>query len=249
MVDADGFIACLPDTPLQPAFRPVVDEVIELLHARLGAQVHSIYLYGSVAKGTAVAGVSDLDVCLITQCALNAAERDSLRAIAEHMQTQHPVISKVDFDCGTLAEALADENRFSWGYWLKHHCRCVAGEDLASRFSPFTPSREIAVAVNGDFIPVLQGYLQQLAEASDARLLQRAAARKLLRATNLLRRAEDTDWPETLEEYASRVVRRFPQQQQAIGWLLQQCHTPEDDTAHFTARLNALMRWLEESRR
>jgi hypothetical protein len=48
MVDADGFIACLPDTPLQPAFRPVVDEVIGLLHARLGAQVHSIYLYGSV---------------------------------------------------------------------------------------------------------------------------------------------------------------------------------------------------------
>lgn len=105
------------------------------------------------------------------------------------------------------------------------------------------------MAVNGDFIPVLQGYLQQLAAASDARLLQRAAARKLLRATNLLRRAEDNGWPETLEEYASRVVQRFPQQQQAIGWLLQQCHTPEDDTAHFTAKLNALMRWLEESRR
>lgn len=249
MVDADGFIARLPDTPLQPAFRPVVDEVIELLHARLGAQVHSIYLYGSVAKGTAVAGVSDLDVCLITQCALNAAERDSLRAITEHVQAQHPLISKVDFDCGTLAEALADENRFSWGYWLKHHCRCVAGEDLSLRFTLFTPSREIAVAVNGDFIPVVQGYLQQLAETGNARQIQRAAARKLLRATNLLRRAEDNDWPETLEEYASRVIQRFPQQQQAIGWLLQQCHTPEDDTAHFTARLNALMRWLEESRR
>lgn len=249
MVDADGFIACLPATPLQPAFRPVVDNVIDLLCARLGAQVHSIYLYGSVAKGAAVAGVSDLDVCLITRRTLNAAEHHSLRAIAEHVQTQHPLISKVDFDCGTLAEALADENRFSWVYWLKHHCRCVAGEDLSLRFTPFTPSREIAVAVNGDFIPVLQGYLQQLAEAGNARQIQRAAARKLLRATNLLRRTEDNDWPETLEEYASRVVRRFPQQQQAIAWLLQQCHTPEDDTAHFTARLNALMRWLDEARR
>lgn len=249
MVDADGFIACLPDTPLQPAFRPGADEVIELLHARFDALVHSIYLYGSVAKATAVAGVSDLDVCLITQCALNAAERDSLRAIAEHVQAQHPLISKVDFDCGTLAETLADENRFSWGYWLKHHCRCVAGEDLSLRFTPFAPSREIAVAVNGDFIPVVQGCLQQLAEAGNARQIQRAAARKLLRATNLLRCAEDNDWPETLEEYASRVVRRFPQQQQAIAWLLQQCHTPEDDTAHFTARLNALMRWLDEARR
>lgn len=248
MVDADGFIASLPDTPLQPAFRPIVDEVIDLLHAGLGAQVHSIYLYGSVAKGAAVAGVSDLDVCLITRRALDAAERDSLRTIAERVQAEHPVISKVDFDCGTLAEALAPENPFSWGYWLKHHCRCVAGEDLASRFPRFAPSREIAVAVNGDFIPVLQGYLQRLAEAGDARQLKRAAARKLLRATNLLRSAEDKDWPETLEEYASRVVRRFPQQQQAIGWLLQQCHTPEDDTAHFTARLKALMRWLEGSR-
>jgi len=249
MVNADGFIACLPATPLQPAFRPVVDNVIDLLCARLGAQVHSIYLYGSVAKGTAVAGVSDLDVCLITQCAMNAAERDLLRVIAEHVQAQHPLISKVDFDCGTLAEALAVENRFSWGYWLKHQCRCVAGEDLSLRFTPFAPSRAIAVAVNGDFIPVVQGYLQQLAEAGNARQIQRAAARKLLRATNLLRSDEDNDWPETLEEYASRVVRRFPQQQQAIAWLLQQCHTPEGDTAHFTARLNALMRWLDEARR
>jgi len=249
MVDADGFIACLPDTPLQPAFCPVVDEVIDLLRATLGAQAHSIYLYGSVAKGAAVAGVSDLDVCLITRRALNATGRDSLRAIAKRAQAEHPIISKVDFDCGTLAEALAPENQFSWGYWLRHHCRCVAGEDLASRFSRFTPSREIAVAVNGDFIPVLQSYLQQLAEPSDGRQLKRAAARKLLRATNLLRSDEDNDWPETLEEYASRVVRRFPQQQQAIGWLLQQCHTPEDDTAHFTARIKALIRWLDEARR
>lgn len=249
MVDADGFIACLPDTPLQPAFHPVVDEVLDLLHARLGAVVHSIYLYGSVAKGAAVAGVSDLDVCLITRRTLNAAEHDCLREIAARAQALHPVISKVDFDCGTLAEALAPDNRFSWGYWLKHHCRCVAGEDLSLRFTPFAPSREIAVAVNGDFIPVLQGYLLQLAEAGDARQLQRAAARKLLRATNLLRSAEDNDWPETLEEYASRVVQRFPQQQQAIGWLLQQCHTPEEDTAHFTARLSALMHWLEGSYR
>ena len=42
MVDADGFIACLPDTPQQPAFRPVVDEVIELLHARFDALVLSL---------------------------------------------------------------------------------------------------------------------------------------------------------------------------------------------------------------
>lgn len=248
MVDADGFIACLPVTPLQPAFHPAVDDVIDLLYGRLGAQVHSIYLYGSVAKGAAVAGISDLDICLITRRALNAAEQDNLRAIAARAQALHPVISKVDFDCGTLAEALASENQFSWGYWLRHHCRCVAGEDLASRFPRFTPSRAIAVAVNGDFIPVLQSYLLQLAETSDGRQLKRAAARKLLRATNLLRSEEDNDWPGTLEEYASRVVRRFPQQQQAIGWLLQQCHTPEDDTAHFTARLNALIRWLEESR-
>jgi len=249
MVDADGFIACLPDTLLQPAFRPVVDEVLDLLHVRLGAVVHSLYLYGSVAKGAAVAGVSDLDVCLITRRKLNAAEHDCLREIAARAQALHPVISKVDFDCGTLAEALASENQFSWGYWLRHHCRCVAGEDLASHFPRFAPAREIAVAVNGDFIPVLQGYLQRLAETSNGRQLKRAAARKLLRATNLLRRKEDNDWPETLEEYASRVVQRFPQQQQAIGWLLQQCHTPEDDTAHFTARLKALMRWLDEARR
>jgi uncharacterized protein len=48
-----------------PAFGPVVADVRGLVAARLGTRLHSAYLYGSIPRGTAVPGVSDLDAVIL----------------------------------------------------------------------------------------------------------------------------------------------------------------------------------------
>jgi hypothetical protein len=90
-----------------------------------------------------------------------------------------------------------------WSYWLKHHCVCVYDEDLRDRFEPFRPSREIAVAVNGDFLAVLNGYVARMKpalEPEQRHALQQAAARRAIRLINILREEKDRDWPVSLEE-------------------------------------------------
>ncbi|WP_434676568.1 nucleotidyltransferase domain-containing protein [Pseudomonas sp. D3-10] len=89
------------------------------LVAILGEVVDRIYLYGSVAGGTAKLGESDLDVTLL----INGQPEfyaDQINFIKNQLQTRHPEITKVDFDIGSITEALAPENLLSWGYWLKH---------------------------------------------------------------------------------------------------------------------------------
>lgn len=150
-VDAEGFIQSLPDQPLQPAFSPLVDELCAMLSRRFPALLDGLYLYGSVARGDARPGTSDLDVTLVLAWAPSPEERQRLEETRRALEARHPEVSKIDFDIGVLSEVLAPDNRYRWGFWLKHQCRCIWGNDLGLRFEPFRPSRTIALALNGDF--------------------------------------------------------------------------------------------------
>jgi hypothetical protein len=65
-LDQDGFIAREGDlASVPPPFAPVVRAAKTAILAAFGPdRLHSAYLYGSIPRGTAVPGVSDLDVLL-----------------------------------------------------------------------------------------------------------------------------------------------------------------------------------------
>lgn len=247
-LEANGFIPVPPTIAFQADFQPVIAQVSEKLISRLGKRLHSLYLYGSVAQGTAHYGISDLDVCIVLSEPINASTRHQLSDMALDIALGEPAVSKIDFDIGDIAEILALENKNSWGYWLKHHCRCIYGDDLAQRFALFRPSRAIAIAVNGDFPVVLHHYIDQLTqvtERNEQKKIQRAAARKLIRSTNLLRSDREKEWPETLDEYASRLIIRYPQKKSQIDYFLGESIHPSDEAACFIHHLRLFMAWLE----
>ncbi|EMG6526310.1 MULTISPECIES: hypothetical protein [Providencia] len=142
---------------------------------------------------------------------------------------------------------MSEANLYSWGYWIKHHCRCIYGHDLATYFSQLIPSREIAEAVNGDFVNVLNDYIDQINHCNDdaeLKLLYRAASRKLIRSTNILRWKKDNDWPETLSEYTQKLVQRYPERQFEINYFLYQGTVPFADE-QFVGKLIQFINWLD----
>ncbi|WP_459745724.1 nucleotidyltransferase domain-containing protein [Pseudomonas sp. 3A(2025)] len=236
----------VPARQVQPEFTALVEDVCSTLTRTLGPHVDSIYLYGSVANGHALPGVSDLDITLVL-LDTGAQVRERLAAISVDLQQRHPEVTKIDFDTGHRDEVLAEDNRFSWGYWLKHHCRCIWGYDLGTRFERFKPSREIAWAVNGDFETVLNRYLAALAQETSLaqiRRLQREAARKLVRATNILRDEYEPGWPLTLEDHAEQFIQRAPQMQAHIDFFMTQARQPDATVVAFAARMQQFVRWM-----
>lgn len=249
-LDKQGNIVLPPSGCFQANFQPVIADVIERLSLTLANKLHSIYIYGSVANNSAVEQISDLDICLIFNDSLSEIEYQLLCETGLSLEITHPIVSKIDFDIGVINEVLAPKNLYSWGYWLKHHCRCVFGEDLTQKFSPFKPSKMIAVAVNGDFSQVINNYIKQLVTSTDnlqKRKLQRAAARKLIRSTEILRQEEDNDWPETLDQYVEKFVACYPNKSKAIYYFLSESLTPSDDVKHFIKLLTVFVNWLENA--
>jgi len=244
-VDTDGFIFTLCDSSVQPVFQPLLDAACAAL-SQPDLGLDGIYLYGSVVRGEATPGESDLDLSLVLREPPTSEVLLKLEDVRCDLERRHPLVSKVDFDIGYRAQVLADENHNRWGFWLKHQCRCLWGEDLSLHFERFRPSREVAMAVNGDFEPVLAGYLSRIAQADTEpqRLrLQREASRKLVRATQTVCR-EAAGWPQTLEEHVALFVQHHPARVTQVAFFLFEARNPSAEGDQFCIRLQAFVDWM-----
>jgi hypothetical protein len=246
-VDKNGFIPQPGYGGIQPAFSRLVTDTVHLLTTAVPGLIHSIYVYGSLAEGRATEILSDADLTVIF---FQQPDSDALEKIAATkftLESHYPVISKIDIDPGVLDDVLLPENRERWGYWLRHHCVCVYGEDLRERFEPFKPSREIAIAVNGDFFTVLNDYISRMKlslEPLQRHALQRAAARKAIRSTNILRDENDSDWPTTLEDHCAKFNELYPSLSVEMDYLLSINKRPRGDIMTFANRISTFVYWL-----
>ncbi|AMO93075.1 nucleotidyltransferase domain protein [Collimonas fungivorans] len=247
-LDAEGFIRTISRRPIQPAFQAAVDNLCDMLLDRLGPLIDSVYLYGSVARGDATVGRSDLDVTLILIREPALQDTQAIESMRLSLEIRHPEVTKIDFDVGYLADANAPENLYKWGFWLKHHCRCVHGNDLADQFDLFRPSRLIARAVNGDFPEVLAAYAQRIEAEKNVLLierLKRGASRKLIRSTNVLRPVEASSWPESLEEHVDHFLETYPEMRPQIAFFLSQQQMSDSDKGDFVGRLRVFSAWMQ----
>ncbi|MGV8869657.1 MAG: nucleotidyltransferase domain-containing protein [Janthinobacterium svalbardensis] len=242
-------IAPAPCGPLQQHFDALLQDVCASLTTHASHLLDGIYLYGSIARGDATPGVSDLDLTLVLRHPPTQQQADALEALRLALQARHPEVLKIDFDTGHRTQVLAPEHLYSWGYWLKHQCRCLWGDDLASHFAPFAPSRAIALAVNGDFVRVLDDYAQRLdderAPVAIVRL-QREASRKLIRSCNILRQDGDPGWPASLDEHAAQLLRHYPAMQAHMTYFLAQARAGAAPASGFTPALRQFTHWLAQ---
>ena len=253
-VEVNGYIRTISHVALQTAFLPVVDDLRCMLFGPFGHQIDSAYLYGSVARGDAVIGRSDLDVVLVLARKPALQDDRDIETARQALEARHPEVLKVDFDVGFREEVLAPKNLHRWGFWLKHHCRCIYGHDLARDLAPFRPSREIARAVNGDFYEVLDGYARRIGTEPDAAAIARMAreaSRKLIRATNMLRSVMSKSWPESLEDHLALFIDTYPQMAQEAAFFRLFATSSENEppqvvSADFVERLRAFSAWMQQ---
>lgn len=246
-VDTNGFISIPDFGPFQPAFTRLVNHAVGQLSIGFPHILHSIYVYGSVAEGRATENHSDLDLTVIFTQEMDDETINKMAEVKSALEKAHPAVTKIDVDLGTLDKVLLPANKNLWGYWLKHHCVCVFGEDLRERFEPFSPSKDIAVAVNGDFLSVLNSYVSRMKpsqEPAERHALQRAAARKAIRATNILREESEQEWPVSLEEHCERFNARYPALAEEMNYWLSISNHPRGDIMAFASRIKTFAYWL-----
>lgn len=242
-IDPDGYIINPCQVKLiSPDFKPLLQDAVAQLNEHF-EDLHSVYLYGSIARGEAVPYRSDLDISVIFEHPVTEAHTQTLETLAQKLAQDHPVITKVDFDPGGLAEVLHQREFYRWHFWLRHCCCCIWGNDLGTRFPRQKPHPVIAA----EFAKDLQTQLDDtraVLSPENVSLKGRSIAKKLIRTAYGRVAAQDKSWHQKIQDCAETVLRHDPKQQGFIEAALAVVDSQTPLMEQVTELMNTYGHWL-----
>src|SRR5271156_4706019 len=253
-LDQDGTIVregALDRVPA--AFVPVVDAARARITATFGGpRLHSAYLYGSIPRGTAVPGVSDLDLLIVFRDEPADADRAAANALEAALDDAYPQVIGVGIVLGSVPSTLCELERYDGGFFVACLCTPLLGEDLAAQLPRYRPTALLARETNGDLALVLPRWHARAAEAvtdTDRRTLSRAVARRLVRTGFTLIMPRWGGWTSDLDRSAELFAQYYPERDypERAGQMRRAAavaRTPSADPAVLAMLIDDLGSWL-----
>lgn len=208
---------------INPIFLPCIGESIESLRNSFGLQLHSVYVYGSVARGDAVVMKSDLDLIAMFYSPLSSELSAKLKELEKELSVQYrPLVRDVGIAVADYNYTLDPANYYENAF-LKELSVCVHGKDLGARFGPYKLTSEIAIRFNGDISAALNRILTrlQIASVEEVKKLTQNFARKLIRTYYSMVMLRSQIWTTKLYEQAEVFLYFFPEKGPTVQTLLE----------------------------
>ena len=241
-LEREGSLGRIPH-PFRPVVAAARDRVLDLF----GSRLHSAYLYGSIPRGTARVGRSDLDLLLALRDDPTDADRDGVRALGEALDKEFPQIDGV----GTLLYGrdllLSELERHDLGWFVACLCTPLLGDDLAEYLPRYRPDPLLARETNGDLALLLPRWRERI-EAADSdetrRPLVRSLSRHLVRTAFTLVMPRWNGWTSDLTEMAEIFAAYYPAQADQLRAAAVLGHTPTGDATVLRTYVDDLGPWL-----
>lgn len=247
-LNADGTIAregSLGRVPVE--FVPVVEAARARITRTFGERLHSGYLYGSIPRGTATPGVSDLDLLVVLHTEASDVERADARAIGAALDASFSQIDGVGIVMGSTEVILSDLERYDGGFFVACLCTPLVGDDLAAQLPSYRPTGLLARETNGDLALLLPGWRARAASAAnddDWRVLSREVGRRLARTGFTLVMPCWGGWTSDLEESAEVFGRYYPERAGQMHNAAAIGRVPSSDPAALAMLIDDLGPWL-----
>jgi hypothetical protein len=243
--DADGYL-CNPSSfdKLQPAWLDLIESAKDTYLTHCAAQLHSIYLRGSVARGAAVPGISDLDSFAVLKPGITDADSSWEDEAIRTLQTDHPITNDIEFDLWPYEEALDRSHVYS--FVLKTFGLSLHGPDLTDQIEPFKPNAEIMHQVR-NLAEGLAAFEAELAVETDPVEIAGAGAwlmKRIVRSGFELVMEHEGTYTRDLYPCYATFAKYYPQQKAAMRQALEWAINPIADKAAYQAFVADFGAWL-----
>lgn len=170
---------------LVPEFCPILKEAMR----RLPSEV-SLYVYGSVANGTAKIGESDVDLVTV------GLDSESSQDLGAELSDEFSSLCRgVEIGPGqSKSYEGSDDESYGNRIFLRHYCVHLAGPDIRSEFPDYPADKYAARGFNGDIKICFDRWRAELEGDGDRASLGRKIARKTLFAVTGLVSINDQTW-------------------------------------------------------
>jgi hypothetical protein len=215
-LDAHGYIEREGSPARVPyAFGPVVAAARDRVLDVFGTRLDSAYLYGSIPRGTARVGRSDLDLLLSLRDEPTDADRADARAFEAALDKEFAEIDGVGTLLFSRERLLSDLETHDLGWFVACLCTPLLGEDLAGHLPRYRPDTLLARETNGDLALLLPRWRERIAAAADTdearRPLVRSMSRHLVRTGFTLVMPRWNGWTSDLGEMAEAFGAYYPE--------------------------------------
>jgi hypothetical protein len=248
-LDQEGYIAREGDRARVPLeFVPVVHAARAAILDTFGpGRLHSAYLYGSIPRGTAVPGVSDLDALIVLREEPSPADRAAVAGLEHVLDARFPQINGAGIGLLSVATVLSDLERHDLGWFVACLCTPLIGEDLAARLPRYRPTSLLARETNGDIgdlLPRWRGQLGAVSTAAGRQSLSRRVGRRLVRTGFTLVMPRWGGWTSDLGVSSSVFGRYYPARRDQMEVAAAVARTPTTDLPALGMLINDLGPWL-----
>ena len=248
-VDAQGYLQGVGDVS------NIRGKWLEAADALKGAylerwpDIHSLYIRGSLAKGTPVENVSDIDSFAVMKPSWDGAVTyDEVRLWAEEVERRiraaFPFVAGVELGLEAY-DGISDRDNI-YTFILKTEAACVYGDDLASVIDPYKLGRDIAFQT-AYFRSHLDLFLAEYPEEPEAERADFLAwlMRRFLRLGMELVMLEEGRYTRDLFLCYESFVEHYPQKKGEMYRALELALNPEvsGESEDFAKRFGA---WLAE---
>jgi hypothetical protein len=235
---------------IHPPFAAAVADAVQAYTDHISADIDSIYVTGSVARGLAVAGVSDLNMFTVLDATVDPdlVFQDWVEEAEEALLDQHPCLSDVQLELWPYYYVFNDPAQFSiGGFILKTHSVCMWGSDLWTQLPDYRISLAIA---NDDLVQIgddIDGAVEEIkadSSASSVGYWARGAAKHMLRAGFGLVQVEAGVHTRDIDLCCDYFVRYYPDRAEAMQQVLDYARQPPDDSVMALGWLESVKSWL-----
>ncbi|OIJ89750.1 nucleotidyltransferase domain-containing protein [Streptomyces colonosanans] len=249
-LDSQGYIRREGALGLVPeAFGPVVDAARARLLGVFGTRMTGAYLYGSIPRGTARVGRSDLDLLVVLREEPTEADHGDVRALGEALGEDFRQIDGVGTLLFSRARLLSDLETYDLGWFVACLCTSLVGEDLARYLPRYRPDSRLARETNGDLALHLERWRTRIPEAvteEARRTLVRGVSRHLVRTGFTLVMPRWNGWTSDLAEMAEVFAAYYPERADQLRAAAVLGHEPNGDPAVLRSYVDDLGPWLAE---
>ncbi|WP_019070296.1 nucleotidyltransferase domain-containing protein [Streptomyces hokutonensis] len=250
-LDAQGYIEREGSLGRVPhVFRPVVAAARDRLLDVYGGRLDSAYLYGSIPRGTARVGRSDLDLFVATRREPTEEDRDAARSLGEALDKEFPEIDGAGILLYGRTRLLSEPETYDLGWFVACLCTPLLGEDLAEYLPRYRPDSRLARETNGDLALLLPRWRERIAASEDSdearRPLVRFMSRRLVRTGFTLVMPRWNGWTSDLGEMAEAFGAYYPGRAEELGRAAALGCEPTGDARVLRSYVDDLGPWLAD---
>jgi hypothetical protein len=235
---------------IQPLFEAAVSDLVQSVAANIGADTHSIYLTGSIARGLAVPGEADANVIavLVESADPELVRQDWLDEAEVSAVERHACLRDARIELWPYGYVFGRPDHFAiGGFIIKTHSVCLWGSDLANEL----PDYRLSAAIANDDLVQLQADLEDAVYAirdnpapGNVRYWCRDSARRILRAGFGLVMLEEGVFTRDIDLCCEAFSRRYPGDAADMQRALVYARQPSADAGEVLRLLETWGGWM-----